>query len=125
MTRPAAKPPARMVYIPGFRLMISRKGCAGNIPDGENTHLIGEKYMTDLDPRIKTALLSVNPTSENPAWHGCPTALGVLRGVSAALATWRPTPHGNNIREIALHIAFCENSVANSLSGKVHRLGLK
>ena len=74
--------------------------------------------MTDLGPRIRTALVSINPTSENPAWHGCPTAIGVLRGVSAALAVWRPYPDANNIREIALHAAFCENSVANRLSGK-------
>lgn len=70
-----------------------------------------------MDPRIRTALASVKPTRENPAWHGCPTALGVLRGVSAGTAVWRPYPGANNIREIALHIAFWENSVANRLSG--------
>ena len=74
--------------------------------------------MDGLDPRIRTALVSVNPTTENPAWHGCPTALGVLRGVSAAVAMWRPYPGANNIREIALHVAFWENSVANRLSGE-------
>jgi uncharacterized damage-inducible protein DinB len=74
--------------------------------------------MQDLHPRIRTALASIKPTKENPAWHGCPTALGVLRGVSASVATWRPYPGANNIREIALHIAFWENSVANRLSGE-------
>ncbi len=74
--------------------------------------------MQDLDPRIRTALTSINPTTEHPAWHGCPTALGVLRGVSAAVATWRPYPGANNIREIALHIAFWESSVAKRLSGQ-------
>ncbi len=73
--------------------------------------------MKNLDPRIKTALISVNPTTENPAWHGCPTALGVLRGVSPQVAVWRPYSNANNIREIALHIAFYENSVANRISG--------
>lgn len=81
--------------------------------------------MQDLDPRIRTALTSVNPTTENPAWHGCPTALGVLRGVSSAIAVWRPYPGANNIREIALHIAFWENSVANRLSGKNVLVGFK
>jgi len=73
--------------------------------------------MQDLDPRIRTALVSVNPTTENPAWHGCPTALGVLRGVSPAVAVWRPYPGANSIREISLHLAFWENSVANRLAG--------
>jgi hypothetical protein len=73
--------------------------------------------MKELNPRIRTALISVNPTAKNPAWHGCPTASGVLRGVSPAVAVWRPYPGGNNIREIALHITFWENSVANRISG--------
>lgn len=79
--------------------------------------------MSDLDPRIRTALVSVDPKTGRPAWHGCPTALGVLRGVGAEVAVWRPFPGANNIREIALHIAFWENSVANRLSGESVRMG--
>jgi hypothetical protein len=81
--------------------------------------------MQDLDPRIRTALISIDPTTKNPAWHGVPTAIGVLRGVSSTVAVWRPYPGGNNIREIALHIAFWENSVANRPSGKSVRVGFK
>lgn len=81
--------------------------------------------MKELDPRIKTALVSVHPTSTNPAWHGAPTALGVLRGVNAAVAVWRSYPGANNIREIALHVAFCENGVANHLSGQKVSLKFK
>ena len=81
--------------------------------------------MENLDPRIKSALISINPTTRNPAWHGCPTALGVLRGVHSAAAVWRPYPGANNIREIALHIAFWENSVANRISGKIFLVGFK
>lgn len=81
--------------------------------------------MEDLDARIRTALISVNPTTKNPAWHGAPTALGVLRGVSSATAVWRPYPDANNIREIALHIAFWENSVANRISGENVRVGFE
>jgi uncharacterized damage-inducible protein DinB len=81
--------------------------------------------MDDLAPRIKTALISINPTTKNPAWHGCPTALGVLRGVSSLVAVWRPYPGANNIREIALHIAFWENSLANRISGKNVLVGFK
>jgi hypothetical protein len=79
----------------------------------------------DLDPRIRTALKSVNPTSENPAHHGAPSAWGVLRGVKPPVAVWRPYPDCNNIREIALHIAIHENGLANRLSGKNVLVGLK
>lgn len=81
--------------------------------------------MQDLDPRIRTALISVDPTTKNPAWHGVPTSIGVLRGVTSTVAVWRPYPDANNIREIALHIAFWENSVANRLSGSSVRVGFK
>ena len=81
--------------------------------------------MAELNPRIRAALASISPSEENPAFHGCPTALGVLRGLSPAVAVWRPYPGANNIREIALHIAFYENSVANRLSGKNVLVGFK
>ena len=81
--------------------------------------------MNNLDSRIRTALISVNPTTKNPAWHGAPTAAGVLRGVNSTNAVWRPYPGGNNIREIGLHVAFWENSVANRLSGVNIRAGFK
>lgn len=81
--------------------------------------------MKKLDPRIKNALVSIDPTSKRPAWHGVPTAIGVLRGVRPAVAVWRPYPDCNNIRELALHIAFWENSVANRLSGKRHNIGFQ
>jgi hypothetical protein len=81
--------------------------------------------MENLHPRIQTALISVNPTTQHPAWHGAPTALGVLRGISAAAALWRPYPGANNIREITLHIAFWENSVANRLAGTKAAAGFK
>jgi hypothetical protein len=81
--------------------------------------------MTTLDPRIRNALGSIHPTQENPAWHGAPTALGLLRGVSAETAVFRPRPGMNNIREIALHVAFWENSVANRLAGTDHRVAFE
>ncbi len=81
--------------------------------------------MTELHPRIQTALVSINPTKERPAHHGAPTALGVLRGISPSVAAWRPYPEANNIREIALHIATHENALANRLSGKNLLVGVK
>jgi uncharacterized damage-inducible protein DinB len=81
--------------------------------------------MEALDPRIRNALVSIDPSTKNPAWHGTPTAIGVLRGVNSTVAVWRPYPDGNNIREIVLHIAFWENSVANRLSGKRVKVGFQ
>jgi len=78
--------------------------------------------MTARDVRIDTALRSIHPTKERPAWHGAPTARGLLRGVSPEAAIWRPDLLMNCIRDIALHVAFWENSVANRLSGASERL---
>ena len=77
------------------------------------------------DPRIRTALVSIDPTNKRPGWHGAPTPIGLLRGVQIETALWRPYPRASNIREIALHIAFWENSVANRLTGESQRLGFK
>ena len=81
--------------------------------------------MPSNDPRIRNALLSLNPTTRRSAWHGAPTHLGLLRGVPATTAVWRPQPSMNCIRDIALHIAFWENSVANRLSGESARVPFK
>ena len=45
--------------------------------------------------------------------------------MSPAVATWRPGPDTPSIRDIALHIAFWENSVANRLAGTSYRVSLK
>jgi len=84
--------------------------------------LSGREGLANEDLRIRNALLSIHPTGEHPAWHGAPTAVGLLRGVDAETAVWRPYPEANNLREIALHVAFWENSVANRLTGGEVRL---
>jgi len=47
--------------------------------------------MKAKNPRIGTALLSIDPTAKRPAWHGCPTALGVLRGLISSKREPPPT----------------------------------
>ena len=81
--------------------------------------------MSSNDARMRNALLSINPTTKRPAWHGAPTAVGMLRGVKRITAVWRPHPSVNNIREISLHVAFWENSIANRLSGESVRVRFK
>jgi hypothetical protein len=77
------------------------------------------------DPRVRNALLSIDPSSVRPAWHGAPTVIGLLRGVGPEVATFRPHTNANNVREIALHVAFWENSVANRLMGGSERVAFE
>jgi len=81
--------------------------------------------MARNDARIRNALLSIDPTTKRPAWHGAPTPIGLLRGVTPETAVWRPHPSMNNIREISLHVAFWENSIANRLTGESVRVPFK
>ena len=76
--------------------------------------------MENLDPRIRQQMLSIaRPSGQKHLrpWHGAPAALGVLHGVNSQMAVWRPYPGANAIRDIALHITFFENAVANRPSG--------
>jgi len=73
--------------------------------------------MEKLDPRIKMAMLSIHATPGRRPWHGAPTVLSALHGVSPQVAVWRPHPEMISIRDIALHITYFENLVANRLSG--------
>lgn len=50
------------------------------------------------------------------AWHGADLK-AALADVSAEVAFWRPAPGRHNIAEIALHHAFCTNTVRGKLSG--------
>jgi uncharacterized damage-inducible protein DinB len=49
------------------------------------------------------------------AWHGGPTPIGALRGVSAELAHRRPLPGRHSIWELALHIAYWKYAVRRRL----------
>ena len=51
------------------------------------------------------------------AWHG-PNLRGALRGVSPALAAWRPGPSRHNIWELALHAAYWKYAVRRQLTGE-------
>ena len=77
--------------------------------------------MENLDPRIRQQMLTIERVKGKKhlrPWHGAPEALRVLVGVNSQIAVWRPYPGANAIRDIALHITFFENAVANKLSGE-------
>jgi len=76
--------------------------------------------MENLDPRIRQQMLTMERVKGKKhlrPWHGAPEVSRVLVGVNSRIAVWRPYPGANTIRDIALHITYFENAVANKLSG--------
>lgn len=59
--------------------------------------------LATLDPR------------RGAAWHGGPTPLLALRGVSAAQARWVPGRRRHSIWELTLHIAYWDYAVRRRL----------
>lgn len=49
------------------------------------------------------------------AWHGGPTAVGALRGVTAAEARWVPGPKRHGIWTLTLHIAYWKYAIRRHL----------
>ncbi len=49
------------------------------------------------------------------AWHGGPTPLGAVRGVTAAEARWVPAPKRHSIWALTLHIAYWKYAVRRHL----------
>lgn len=70
-----------------------------------------------MNDRQLAALLAENlsPRPGRGAWHGGPTVVGALRGVSAAQAAWHPAPGRHSIWELALHIAYWNHVIARRL----------
>jgi uncharacterized damage-inducible protein DinB len=62
-------------------------------------------------------LWNLQPPPGRKSWHGGPTPVGALRGVTAAQAAWRPTPRRKSIWELALHIAYWKYTVRRHLEG--------
>jgi uncharacterized damage-inducible protein DinB len=61
------------------------------------------------------ALLATLDPKRGAAWHGGPTPLLALRGVSAAQARWVPARRRHSIWELALHIAYWDYAVRRRL----------
>lgn len=69
-------------------------------------------------PRDPTTLIAetLEPPPRRGAWHGGPTPVGAVRGVTAAQARWRPAPGRHNIWELMLHIAYWKYAVRRHLA---------
>ena len=71
-----------------------------------------------MNDTIKTLLLeNIQPRAGRGGWHGGPTPVGSLRGVSVEQAAWKPFPGRKNIWELTLHIAYWKYAVRRRLEG--------
>lgn len=64
---------------------------------------------------IDLLIWNLQPPAGRKNWHGGPSPVGALRGVTAAQAAWRPTPRRKSIWELALHIAYWKYTVRRHL----------
>src|SRR6476646_8247636 len=73
----------------------------------------------DVMPSASMDLLAWNlqPPPGRKNWHGGPSPVGALRGVTAAEAAWRPTSRRKSIWELALHIAYWKYTVRRHTAG--------
>jgi hypothetical protein len=69
------------------------------------------------DPLARLLTENVQPRPGRGGWHGGPTPLGALRGVTAAEAAWAPAPGRKSIWQLALHIAYWKYAVRRRLEG--------
>jgi len=69
------------------------------------------------DTIAKLLLENVQPRPGRGGWHGGPTPLGAVRGVSAEQAAWVPFPGRKSIWQLALHIAYWKYAVRGRLEG--------
>jgi hypothetical protein len=67
-------------------------------------------------PTMDLLLWNLQPPAGRRSWHGGPTPVGVLRGVTAAQASWRPAPRRKSVWELALHIAYWKYAVRRHLA---------
>jgi uncharacterized damage-inducible protein DinB len=64
---------------------------------------------------VRRHLLRTLDPPRGQAWHGGPTPVGALRGVTAAQARWAPGRGRHSIWELVLHIAYWEYAVRRHL----------
>lgn len=69
-----------------------------------------------MDPTLQLIARTLHPP-RGQAWHGGPTPAGAVRGVTAAVARWRPRPGRHTIWELALHAAYWQYAIRRRLLG--------
>jgi len=69
------------------------------------------------DPIVTLMLENVQPSRHRTGWHGGPTPLAAVRGVTPEQASWVPYPGRKGIWQLALHIAYWKYAVRRRLTG--------
>lgn len=62
---------------------------------------------------------NLQPRPGRGGWHGGPTPVGALRGVSAEQARWVPAAGRHSIWALALHVAYWKYAVRRRLEGSL------
>lgn len=66
-------------------------------------------------PVLDLLAWNLQPASGARNWHGGPSPVTALRGVTADEAVWRPAPRRKSIWALALHIAYWKYTVRRHL----------
>src|SRR3954451_23278396 len=66
-------------------------------------------------PTMDLLLWNLQPPPGRRNWHGGPSPVGALRGVTADQAAWHPTPRRKSVWELSLHIAYWKYAVRRNL----------
>lgn len=72
------------------------------------------------DAQIRLLLRQIRQAFDAQAWHG-PNLMSSVRGVTPALAGWRPGPARHSISELVVHAAYWKYRVARLLTDDAPR----
>lgn len=73
--------------------------------------------MPTSDPIAPLMLETVQPRPGRGGWHGGPTPVGAVRGVSVEEALWVPFAGRKSIWQLALHVAYWKYAIRRRLEG--------
>jgi hypothetical protein len=71
---------------------------------------------TAVHPELRQLLFLIDTAYDQVSWHG-PNLRGSLRGMTPALAAWRPDPQRHNIWELIVHAAYWKYVAWRRLTG--------
>ena len=80
------------------------------------THSPITNPKSPIDPSLLQLLVLLDTAYDHVSWHG-PNLRGSLRGVTPALAAWRPNRGRHNIWELAVHAAYWKYVAWRRLTG--------
>lgn len=69
------------------------------------------------NPAVASLLAQLDEAFDRRSWHGT-NLRGSLRGIGAALASWRPGAGRHNVWEITLHAAYWKYAAWRRLTGE-------